>query len=52
MHEKKQYIQPKMEVVELSFESQLLSSSSVNPWLDDKPESVCGNGHNPHCFMD
>ena len=47
MHEKKPYIQPKMEVVELSTEPQLLCGSSVNPWLDDKREILCGNGHKP-----
>lgn len=51
---KKQYKTPTMEVIEMSFTSTLLSASSEgNNWWDDKPESVCGHGHNPHCsFLD
>ncbi|MCQ2210229.1 MAG: hypothetical protein MJZ34_08055 [Paludibacteraceae bacterium] len=52
MKEKKDYIQPNMEVIEMSYDTQLLASSDGGSWFDGKPDSVCGHGHNPHCIDD
>lgn len=39
MKEKKEYIQPKMEVVEMKLESQLLSGSDNQYWNDEQPDA-------------
>lgn len=46
--EKKNYEKPKMEIVELAYESQILAGSDSS-WFDGKPDAVCSHGHNPHC---
>ena len=49
--EKKEYVTPKMEVVEMECDTTLLAGSGDENWWDDKPESVCNHGHNPHCSI-
>lgn len=46
--DKKEYVEPAMNIFELDGNPALLVSSDKS-WLDDKPDTVCDNGHNPHC---
>lgn len=46
--DKKEYVEPAMTIFELDGNPALLVSSDKS-WLDDKPDTVCDNGHNPHC---
>lgn len=47
---KKQYESPKMEVIEMEYDTVLLAGSGNVTWRDDKCEHVCGKGRNKLSF--